>query len=204
MQKLIDKVEALINEYNEELALTGIKIDVSKKFFETEVLPVHHIPARPGDVLMTEISRALDRRTEKKKGYKNQRNRYHLIILTPMPIDKDYIPKDHRKDYAYLVKKTERAYIGLKPINSVKKEKKILSRIEKRLQKIIKKAKKIGSAKFCKNSFSDAIRYSCFVAYEYKDKYFGKDRYFWKLFFMIAFAVLAYLGIFILYSVFNY
>ena len=82
------------------------------------------------------LDKALDRKRERKYNY--ERNRYHCIVLTAVPADGSFDRKLCR-EYAFVLKKVERAHIGDKPIKYSYEEKKVLSKIEKRIQKLIKK-----------------------------------------------------------------
>ena len=65
----------------------------------------------------------------------------------------------------------------------------VLSKIEKRILKIIRKAEKHSMLKACKDTLFDAVRYSACPKYEYKNKVLGKKRSSCESFFMIAIGI---------------
>ena len=192
MQEFIQKINAFIGQYEEVLFSLGIRITVSKKYFESSVQE-YRTSNNSGSFILNSIATARDRQAEKEKGYDYQPNRYHCVILTVSPTEKNRIPKDECKEYAFLLKKVERVHIGLEPESIAYEENKILSKIEKRLHKIIRKAQKTGAVKTCRNTFGDAIHYAHSTKYEYKKRFCHKDRFFWDLFFGILAGTLAIL-----------
>ena len=88
MQEIIEKVNAVLEKYSEQLADNGIKVAVSKRYFEESV--GERIGNTGNTAIFNEIDRALDRKREKKKGYHHIRNRYHVIVLSVIPFKKRY------------------------------------------------------------------------------------------------------------------
>lgn len=123
--------------------------------------------------------------------FKNERNKYHCIIISVLPIDKSLIRRECCKDYAFVYRKVERAHIGQPPQKITYEEGKLLRKIEKRVFKIIKNAEKHGVQKTCKDTFLDAIRYCSSSKYEYKGLVLGKERSLWELFFILIIGILA-------------
>ncbi|MBR2313192.1 MAG: hypothetical protein IKA46_07920 [Clostridia bacterium] len=94
------------------------------------------------------------------------------------------------------MKKTEQAHLGQEPQRKTYKEAKLLSKIEKRILKILKNTNKKTSQQICKNTFWDACRYAHSPKYEYKPEFCGKERFTWDVIFMflavaIVVAILA-------------
>ena len=132
MQELKAKAQAVIDEYNPKFAAHGIKIDLSKKYFEATVgqRTQHH------HSLLDFFEDWLDRKKEKK--YRGEKNKYHCLVLTVQPVDTKLVPRDFCRNYAFLLSKVERPHIGQEPQRFVYEESKVLQRIEKRLQKLLK------------------------------------------------------------------
>ena len=65
MQEIIEKVNAVLEKYSEQLADNGIKVTVSKRYFEESV--GERIGNTGNTAIFNEIDRALDRKREKKK-----------------------------------------------------------------------------------------------------------------------------------------
>ena len=143
-------------------------------------------------MIFDDISRANDRKRENKKGYNYRKNQYHCLVLSVIPLEKDLLKREFCKDYAFLLRKVERAHIGDEPRNVTYEENKLLSKIEKRILKIIKKAKKTNAKQACEDTVYDALRYSNAKKYEYKTRFCGKSRFYWEIFSMfLALAVFA-------------
>ncbi len=181
----------MVAGYEARLAENGIKIAVSKKYFETEV---EQRNTSINSLFVNRIMQKLDEKREAKNGYHYNRNIYHCIVITVMPIDKTLVKKEFCRSYSFILRKVERAHIGEIPMRIEYAENKLLSKIEKRILKILKKAEKQSAQKICKDTFLDACRYSASTKYDYKDRILGKDRYFWEIGFMIAVAVLVVVG----------
>ena len=188
MKELKEKAQALIDKYTSELESKGLKILLSKKYLESAV------SERAGGTgavsIFNSIDRARDRKKEKENGYNYERNKYHYLILTLCPIEKNLVPREEQREYAFVIKKVDRPHIGEEPCEVVYTEEKVLSKIEKRIFKILKKAEKSSPQKMCKNNISDAIRYTMSAKYEYKKRYLGKDSYTWDLLLGIGVGVL--------------
>ena len=188
MQEIIEKVNAVLEKYSEQLADNGIKVTVSKRYFEESV--GERIGNTGNASIFNEIDRALDRKREKKKGYHHIRNRYHVIVLSVIPIHKDIVRREYCRDYAFCIHKVERAHIGMEPKKYIYEEQKILSKIEKRINKLLRKSQKNTPQKVCKDNLFDAIRYTA-PRYGYKRRFLNRERAEWELIFLISFGVLA-------------
>ena len=189
MQELRKKIENMVDEYNLRFAPSGIKILLSKKYFETAVRERSTYHPDSGIHLLNRIEALFNRHNERK--YKNTPNNYHCIVLTVSPQDEDALPKELCKSYSFVVKKTERHHIGAKPNDTSYDNSKILKKIEKKLDRIAKKAQKKDAVGICKDTMADAIRYGCSTKYTYKKRILGKDRYYWEIFNLILFSILA-------------
>ena len=188
MQEIIEKVNAVLEKYSEQLADNGIKVTVSKRYFEESV--GERIGNTGNTAIFNEIDRALDRKREKKKGYHHIRNRYHVIVLSVVPVKKDIVRREYCIDYAFFIHKVERAHIGMEPKKYTYEEQKILSRIEKRINKLLRKTQRNTPQKVCKDTLFDAIRYTA-PRYGYKRRFLNRERADWELIFLISFGVLA-------------
>jgi hypothetical protein len=176
MADIKEKVQALIDKYDSELSSKGIKILLSKRYFENAVEQRSGGHGIGG--LLNSIERARDLKKEKEL-YKFQRNKYNCLVLTICPTEKGALRKDDYREYAFLLKKIERAHVGLEPRKIVYHEEKLLFKIEKQIIKILEKAEEGSARKVCQNNIIDALRYSTHTAYGYKDKFLGKDRLYW-------------------------
>ena len=190
MQEFKVKVQDLVSKYEEKLSSVGIKITVAKRYFEEFVHGWNNYSPNPGVRLISNVERYFYEKREQ-KYYKNEKNKYHCIILSVLPVENNIVRKDYCRDYSFVLRKVERAHIGQKPERILYEEDKILSKIEKRIQKIIKKAENYGSQKACADNYFDVIRYCSSLKYGYKNKMLGKDRSTWELIFGIGFGILA-------------
>ena len=188
MQEIIEKVNAVLEKYSEQLADNGIKVTASKRYFEESV--GERIGNTGNTAIFNKIDRALDRKREKKKGYHHIRNRYHVIVLSVIPIHKGIVHREYCRDYVFCIHKVERAHIGMEPKKYTYEEQKILSRIERRINKLLRKSQKNTPQKVCKDNLFDAIRYTA-PRYGYKRKFLNRERADWELIFLISFGVLA-------------
>ena len=73
-----------------------------------------------------------------------------------------------------MLRKVERAHIGEEPRRVTYEEEKILSKVEKRILKTLKKADRASAREVCKNNIFDAIRYSMNAKYGYKKRFSRK------------------------------
>lgn len=196
MQEFKEKVQALVDGYDTQLAQKGICVSVSKVYFETAV---HQKYARSG--IVESMERKWLKKQEIKKGYHFQNNRYHCIVLTLRPVDKKLLQKEECRQYAFVLQKVERAYIGEKPEKRIYEENKILGKIEKRICRILQAAQKSSPAKTCKDSWIDAIRYLTAVKYFFKNRILGKDRNTLELLLMIVPSVIVLLAVILLWCI---
>lgn len=195
MKELKEKAQALIDKYSPELVDKGLKILLSKRYFESDVEErsgMHGVGA-----IFNSIDRARDHKEEKEKGYNYERNRYHYFVLAVCPIEKTALLRENCREYAFTLKKVERAHVGQEPRRINYNEDKILSKIEKRILKILKNAKRNSPETVCRNNILDAFRYSMYPKYEYKDKFLGKERFSWEMIFISVFCVLIFGSLFI-------
>ena len=198
MKELKEKAQALIDKHTPELSSKGLKILLSKRYFESNVSERSSGYYTTG-MILNSIDRARDHKKEKENGYNYVKNRYHYFVLTVCPIKKNMIKREECRDYAFLLKKVERAHIGLEPRLIVACEEKVLSKIEKQILKILKKAEKRSAQKACQNTIIDAFRYAMLPKYEYKERFLGKDRFSWEMIFPFAFCLLFFGSLFIIW-----
>ena len=184
MQDIKTKALELIDKYKERLESKGIKIVLSKRYTETEVEERADGYAYAGQAIFNIFDRAIDRKKEKKKGYNFEKNKYHSIVITVLPLDKTLVSTVECREYAFVIKKVERAHLGQEPEKKNYQEAEVLEKIEKRILQILKKADKKSPQQVCKNSFWDACRYANSPKYGYKTKFCGKERFTWDMIFM--------------------
>ena len=196
MKELKEKAQALIDKYTPELSSKGLKILLSKRYFESNVSERSSGYYTLATILNS-IDRVRDHKEEKENGYNYVKNRYHYFVLTVCPIEKNMVRCEECRDYAFLLKKVERAHIGLEPHLIVARVEKILSKIEKQILKILKTAEKRSTQKVCQNTIIDAFRYAIHPKYEYKDRFLGKKRFSWEMIFLSLFCVLVFGSLFI-------
>ena len=195
MHDIKTKINDLVCEYEEVLFRNGIKLHIYKKYFEAEV-DERFGSHGEGQQLINLVDKALDKKREKKYNY--ERNRYHCIILTAVPADGS-LNRNLCRDYAFVLKKVERAHIGDKPIKYSYEEKKVLSKIEKRIQWLIKKSKNKDAKSVCKDNILDLLRYFMQNKYKYKRKILGRNVDSFELLFIVIFGILALLAIIFLW-----
>ena len=183
MSDLNERLSALIDKYAPELEENGIRLVLKNRYFEKDV---EERSGTPGvNAIFNSIDRARDHKEEKEKGYFYEKNKYRMAILTVSPIEKQLVKKDDCRDYAFLLRKVERAHIGLEPRRKLYNEDKLVAKMEKRILKIRKKSKRCSAEKVCKNTLLDAFRYALSTRYEYKEIVLGKELFFWELLFAI-------------------
>ena len=119
-------------------------------------------------------------------------------MLTVSPIKKGEVEKKECKDYTFVVSKSERAFKYAKPKEKFYDEEKILSKIEKQIQKIINKAQTKPLIKICKNNLFDALRYATLPKYNYKKSYLGKDKFTWQIIFGIVIPIIILIALIII------
>jgi hypothetical protein len=185
MKDIRQRAQELIDKYEARLAACGIKIEITKRYFETNVCEESSY-YRVGEsnifnIIFEHIERENNRKREKKKGYNYQKNQYHCLVLAVIPTEKKILKREFCKEYAFVLRKVERAYIGEKPKKSVYEENKVLAKIEKRILKTINKAKKTTAQKVCKDTLWDVLRYVYSNKYEYKSRFCGKYKFFWDI-----------------------
>ena len=189
MLTLRDKVQNIVSKYEARLVSAGIRIAVSKRYFEFDVQEPSSYSPDHGVGLLNLIDRHFSKKRER-KYYKNEKNKSHCIILSVLPIHKNLVRKEYCKDYAFVLRKVWRAHIGYKPERITYSEDKLLSRIEKRILKIVKSAEDRGIQKTCKDTFWDVIRYCFSLKYGYKSKVLGKKLSSWDLIFVFLILIL--------------
>lgn len=177
-QLIIDRINALVGKYKEDLTERGIKCSVSKRYFESNT----PIATYASSNIFSMIDRYFAVRRENKK-YKHQNNRYHAVVLCFLPTEKNLLKDAACKEYAFLLSKIERIEEGYAPKNKIFKEEKILNKIEKLIKKILRKAEKKSAKQVCKEAWYDVFRYIFNYEYGYKKCIFGKDRFVWELLF---------------------
>ena len=184
VQEFKAQVQGMVARYADRLAQQGVEIRISKRYFK--------VPVREwlsGHGLLEEIDRAKAHKREKERGYHYQKNTYHCLLLTLAPINGS-VRKDRCKDYGFILRKKERAFIGDVPVETIADGEKLLAKIEKRVQKICRQAEKRTPQKVCGDTLWDALRYVCSAKYVYKDPILGRDRLWFELGLALGIAVL--------------
>ena len=192
-QDFIENVNLLVTEYDEQLSEAGIKCKVSKKYFE---MNTPEVSSGHSDILNF-IHEHIANKHENKK-YKNQRNRYHCIVLTFLPISNNSKNIEY-KEYSFLLNKIERIEKGFKPREKNYKEETILKRIEKLILSVIKKTQRKTPNQICTATWFDILRYVFSIKYDYKKTIAGRDKNFWDTLFAIPFLLLFISGLILLY-----
>ncbi len=198
MAELKEKAQAIIDQYTPALAQKGLKILLSKRYFETDVDERGSSnPSNPLSALFMVMDRATDRKSEIENGYNYERNKYHLFVLLVLPLEKNALRRDECREYAFVLQMVVRAHIGQEPRRITHKEPKILSKIEKRILKILKKAEKSSALLVCRNNIFDAFRYALHPKYEYKESFLGKERLTWEIIFIVAACLVVFGTLFV-------
>jgi len=201
LQEIKTKALALIDKYKERLESKGVKIVLSKRYVETEVEERSGGYANAGQAIFNVFDRANDRKKEKEKGYNFEKNKYHSIVITVIPLDKTLVSVSDCREYSFVLKKVERAHLGLEPQKKIYQEEKVLAKIEKRILRILKKADKSSAQEIFKNTFWDACRYAHSPKYGYKTKFCGKERFTWDIIFMFLAVAIFVTVIFVAWSI---
>ena len=188
MREIKEKAQAVIDRYAPGLAEKGLKILLAKRYFESAVL--ERSGTTGGSVIFDSIDRARDRKKEE-ENYHHEKNKYHVLIMTVIPTETSVISRGDCREYVFVLKKVERAHLGLEPRRIAYEEEKILSKIEKRLTTLLKKAEKMPSKNVCRETIWDTIRYSMSMKYQFKKRVLGKELETWALIWGIAMVVLA-------------
>ena len=84
MQEIKNKAQAIVDEYNTQLSSLGIKVLLSKKYFESSVGERDTYHPNAGVSLLNDVEAYFDKKKERK--YKHERNRYHCFILSVLPL----------------------------------------------------------------------------------------------------------------------
>jgi hypothetical protein len=191
-----DKAQQIVERYEQQLLENGIRVSVSKKYFETVV----HEKSHHSGILVA-VERKWLRNQEKKKGYHFQNNKYHCIVLTLRPVDQKLLHKEKCRQYAIVLQKVERAYIGKKPEKTLYEVNKVLNKIKKRIRRILEDAQDRSPREICADTWRDAARYLCGVKYSYKKSILGRDRNTLEMFSLIGFSVVVFIGVFLLWII---
>ena len=133
MQEIKTKAVDLVDKYAERLKSHGIRIILSKRYVETGVEERSGGYANAGQAIFNIFDRANDRKKEKEKGYNFEKNKYHSIVITVIPLDKTLVSTVECREYAFVLKKVERAHLGQEPEKKNYQEAKVLEKIEKRI-----------------------------------------------------------------------
>ncbi len=133
MNEIKSKAQAIIDDYNKLLFPLCVKVVLSKKYFESSVGERNIYHPNAGISLLNRIDADLGKKKERK--YRFVKNRYHCLVLSITPTNKNLIPQESCKDYAFILHKIERPYIGEKPQNIVYEEYRILKKNQKETTK---------------------------------------------------------------------
>ncbi len=194
MQQVMDKIETLVEEYEDALLEKGLICSVSKKYFETKVsLSSHH-----SYTLLDNIFRHIAYKRES-KYFKHQRNRQHCAVLCFCPANKEFLKKSECKEYAFALYEVFRHEEGFSPKEKIYNEKTVLNKIEKRIRKVLKSAEKKSAVRICKCTKFDLLRYFFKTEYGYKKTIFGIDRNTLDTIFSVSFIVVFLIIILIVY-----
>ena len=107
----LQDIKLLVDKYREQLASKGIKIVISKRYVETEVEERSGGYANAGQAIFNIFDRVNDRKKEKENGYNFEDNKYHSLVITVTPLDKTLVSVSDCREYAFVLKKVERAIL---------------------------------------------------------------------------------------------
>ena len=187
MHNFMKKATALVASYNEKLAQNGIRAELSRRYFETKV--EEYSPTNPSLIDYAICRRA--RKREKKNGYNFRDNSFYCIVLGLSPLEKGIVPREYIREYSFILRSTERLYIGDAPKENSRAHDKILAKIEKRLRKILKRSQCEPPERVCRDTVWDALRYMG-RNYTYKSKVLGRLRAEVEIIFTVLFTVLVF------------
>lgn len=166
-EELVEKINLLLEKYEDELKAKGIKCTVSKKDIR---MPVSNFFLNHG-LLDSFFHKLTEKREE--KYYHNKPDKIRAVILSFSP---DIKNSTDSKDYALIVKTVTRLGKGFAPTTRIYSYERLLKKAEKYIQKILKKSEKENAEKVCRSNFADNLRYLLCEWYSYKKKVFGKSR----------------------------
>ena len=175
---LYDQVVELTNQYNARLAEYGIEITMHRRSFKEEVREYNYMGLHG---FFNYVEYLLFNKNIEEKKYHYIPNRYKLLVLQVTPIAKTNAYKKNGKKYAFLLYLFARSHQGDKPVEWQRKEETVLAQVEKRLQKVLKQARKSASHNWCTDTLWDAMRYTLSKKYAYLEEYCGKSRSFWEI-----------------------
>lgn len=171
MQNIMNKVEALVSDYESALLERGIACSVSKRYFEAKTQkPLHNNRS-----LLDVLFRRMAEKRENEK-FHHQRNRTHCVVLRFVPTDTKLVKKAECREYAYILSEISRPEEGFAPKDKAHCEERILRKIEKRILRILRKAEKKNAVEVCRCTKADVARYFFLSPYGYMKKLAGYDR----------------------------
>lgn len=192
---IMDRINDLVQSYGDRLSAVGICCDVRKKYFEDSVSDSYH-----HNSLLRSIHRHIEEKKERKK-YKFVPNRYHVVILQFMPLEKGVLKKEFCREYSFLLKGTGRAHKGLEPEDWSENEERVLSKIKRCIEKILEKAEKSTPEMVCRDRWWDLVfRYMPSNRCIYKKQFLGRDMAEIEIGFLIA-ALVVYVIAFVVLTV---
>lgn len=171
MQQTMDKIEALVAQYENRLLKKGIVCTISKKYFEAKT-PAFYF--RHYDHIGVLVSHFIDK--HENKNYKHQPNRKYCVVLCFYPNDKAQIKKNECKEYAFVLYEISRQQEGFAPEKITHKEKNILKKIRRTMNSVLKKTESKSATEVCKETQADQLRYLIQSEYGYKKTVFGIKR----------------------------
>ena len=180
------KVVELVNRYNTELYEHGFEVTLNHRIYTEDVEPYN---AYGQYSLLNLLEYILIRKRIENKKYHHIPNRYKLLILQVQPINKSLPNKADYKKYAFWEYQLWRTHQGEKPIEWKYKEQSVVAKVEKKLKRLLKRAKKSTSSNWCNNTLWDALRYSFSRKYGYLGYYCGKSSDFWEIFWIFVFGL---------------
>ena len=154
-----DSIHALVEQYNTRFAEKGIHCTVYQKYAE-----------QPASTRLG-LSAVLDEQREKR--YHNQPNRHYFVILRFSPVDKTRVKKTDCKEYGFAFRSIQRIHTGEVPVETVCSETKMLHKIEKRLQRMLKRAEASPAEQVCQDRWYDVFRYTLLLPYRHKGRFLG-------------------------------
>ncbi len=199
---ILNKAKELVEQYNKLFEPYGVYITVKRRFYEEELEAYKSNPNGAGGSFVNMLEYLfVNRRKEKKYG--KAPNRYRCLTIQISPLDKQILPQHDRKQYSFLFKKNERIHQGQEPKETTVSDLRVLKKLEKCLQKLLKKAEKNPKKLWYRNNFGDCLRYTFMPRYNYLEFYCGKEKSFWDMLLPISMGILFVAIIITIYIVVN-
>ncbi len=199
---VFNKAKELVEQYNKLFEPYGIYITVKHSFYEKEVETYKSNSNGSGGSFINALEYLFINRHKEKK-YGKVPNRYRYLTIQVSPLDKQILPQHDIKQYSFLLKKTERAHQGQEPTETTVSDLRILKKLEKCLQKLLKKGRAKAKKLWYRNDFWDCLRYTFMPRYNYLEFYCGKEKIFWDILIPVLIGIFFVIFIAVVYIIVN-